>query len=55
VSGKHTLHVKSHSACRNRTMGVEINLVRVEIPLVRVGITFMLAESTLHVKIKLCV
>jgi hypothetical protein len=35
VSGNLTLRVKSHSACDNRTLHVEINLVRVEITLIR--------------------
>jgi hypothetical protein len=53
VTGNHTackitLRVKSHSACVNRTLRVEINLVRV-------GITFVPLEITLHVEITICV
>jgi hypothetical protein len=47
VCRKHTLSVKLHSACGNRTHRVEINLVIVEITLVLVGITFVLVEITL--------
>jgi hypothetical protein len=60
VSGNHTLRVKSHSACGNRTQRAAINLVRVEstlvrvgITLVRVGITFVFMEITLRVGITL--
>jgi hypothetical protein len=53
---KHTLHVKSHSACGNLTLHVEINFVRVEITLVRVLITFVSVLITvIRVKITLCV
>jgi hypothetical protein len=55
VSGNRTLRVKSHSACENRTLRVEITLARVEITLVRVVITFVVVEITLRVEIKLCV
>jgi hypothetical protein len=48
VTGNHTLRVKSHSACVNRTLRVEINLVCV-------GITFVPVEITLRVEITLCV
>jgi hypothetical protein len=47
VSGNHTLRVKSHSACGNRTLRVETNLVRVVITLLRVVITFVRVEITL--------
>jgi hypothetical protein len=47
ASGNHTLRVKSHSACGNRTLHVEINLMRVEITLVRVEITLVRVEITL--------
>jgi hypothetical protein len=43
-----TLREKSHYACENRTLRVEINLVLVEITLVRVGVT-------MRVEITLCV
>jgi hypothetical protein len=48
VSGKHTLRVKSHSACGNCTLRVEINLEPVEITLVRVGVTFVPVEIPLR-------
>jgi hypothetical protein len=35
----HTLYVKSHSACGNRTLRVENNIERIEITLVRVEVT----------------
>jgi hypothetical protein len=53
VSGYHSLRAKSHSACGNRTLHVEINLVRVEFTLVRVGITFVSVDLTLRVEITL--
>jgi hypothetical protein len=53
VSINHTLRVKSHSACGNRTLRVEINLVLIEITLVRVGITFLLVKNQLRLKITL--
>jgi hypothetical protein len=49
ASGNHTLRVKSHFVCGNRTLRAEINLVRVKITLVRIGITFLPVEITLHV------
>jgi hypothetical protein len=39
VSGNYTLRVKLYSACGNRSLRVEINLVRVEITFVRVVIS----------------
>jgi hypothetical protein len=53
VCENHTLRVKSSNG--NRTLCVEINLVRVGITLVRVGITFVPFEITLRVEITLCV
>jgi hypothetical protein len=53
VSENHTLRVKSHSACGNRTLRVKTKLVRAEITLLRIGITFVLVEITLHVEITL--
>jgi hypothetical protein len=50
VCGNATLRVKSNSACENRTLLVVINLVRVEITLVCVGITFVPVEITLRVE-----
>jgi hypothetical protein len=47
VWGSHTLRVKSHFACENRTMRVEINRVRLEITLVRVVITLVHVVITL--------
>jgi hypothetical protein len=44
VSGNYTLRVNSHSACGIRTLRVEINLVRV-------GITFVPVEITPRVEI----
>jgi hypothetical protein len=56
VSRNHILRVKSQSTCGNRTLCVEINLVRVKITLVRVGVTLMRVLITLIcVKITLCV
>jgi hypothetical protein len=60
MSINQTLRVKSHSPCGNRTLGEEINLVRVEISVV---ITFVPVEITLvsvihtlmRVEITLCV
>jgi hypothetical protein len=46
VSGNHTLRVKSHSASKNRTLRVKINLVRVVI-------TFVPFEITMRVEIRL--
>jgi hypothetical protein len=61
VSGNHTLRVKSHFLCGNRTLRVEINLERVQITLGRVeitlvcfGIKFMPVEVILRVEITLC-
>jgi hypothetical protein len=48
VRQNHNMRVKSHSACENRTLSVEINLVRVEI-------TFGPVDITLCVEITLCV
>jgi hypothetical protein len=53
VSENHTLRVKSHSACGNYTLRVEINLMSVAITPVRVGITFMPMKITLRVEITL--
>jgi hypothetical protein len=53
VCENYILHVKSDIVCRNRTLRLEINLVRVKMTLVRVVITFMPAEITLRVKISL--
>jgi hypothetical protein len=55
VSENHNLRVKSLFACGNCTLLVEINLERVEITHVRVGITFVPVEITLRVEITLCV
>jgi hypothetical protein len=55
MSESYTLRVKSYSACGNRTLLVEIKLLRVLTTLVRVGITFMPVEVTLRVEITLCV
>jgi hypothetical protein len=60
---KHTLRVKSHSACGNHTLRLEVNLVRVKSTLERVLITFVRVVITLvnviitliHVKSTLCV
>jgi hypothetical protein len=49
VSGNHTLRVKSHSACGNSTLHVEINLVRVEFTFVSVIITLIRLEIPLCV------
>jgi hypothetical protein len=49
------MRVKSYSACGNCTLGVEINLVRIEITLVRVINTFVPVEVTLRVGITLCI
>jgi hypothetical protein len=54
VSEIHTMRVKSHSACGNRTLRVEVNRVLVEITLLRVGVTFVPVEITLRVEIILC-
>jgi hypothetical protein len=54
VSGNHTLSVKSLSACENRTLRVEIDLVRDKTTVVRARITFVLVLITLHVEITLC-
>jgi hypothetical protein len=40
---------KSHSACRNYTLGVEINLIRVGITIVCVVITLVSVKITLFV------
>jgi hypothetical protein len=53
VSGNHTLRVKSHSVCGDRSLRVEINLVHVEITLLSIGITFVPVETTLRVEITL--
>jgi hypothetical protein len=63
VSENYTLRVKSHSACGNRNLRVEINLMRAEITLVRVVISIVRVVLTLvsviitliRVKITLCV
>jgi hypothetical protein len=55
VSRNHILHVKSHSTCRNRTLRVEINLVRVENTLVCIEITFVVVKMTLCVEIILVI
>jgi hypothetical protein len=47
--------VKSHFACENRTLHVKINLVRVQITLVRVVHTFVPVEITLRIEITLCI
>jgi hypothetical protein len=47
------LRVKSHSACGIRTLSVENNLVRAEITVVRVAITFVPIEITLRVEVSL--
>jgi hypothetical protein len=46
---------KIHFACGNRTLRVEITLVRDEITVVHVVITFVRVKSTLRVEITLCV
>jgi hypothetical protein len=63
VRVNHILRVKSHSAYGNRTLCVEISLVRVEATLVRVVITlvpvvnlhYTCRNHTLRVEIVLCV
>jgi hypothetical protein len=55
VSINHTLRVKSHFTYENRTLCAGIDLVRVKITLMRVGITFVPVEITLRVEITLCV
>jgi hypothetical protein len=55
VSGNLALRVKLHSAYGNRTLRVEINLVRVETILVLVGIIFVSVAITLRVEMTLCV
>jgi hypothetical protein len=54
VSENHTLRVKSHSACGDCTLRVEINLVLVEITLVLFGTTLAPVEMTLRVEIIHC-
>jgi hypothetical protein len=46
---------KSHSACGNYTLRVEITLVRVESIVVSVVITFVRDKITLRFEITLCV
>jgi hypothetical protein len=46
---------KSHSACGNYTLRVEITLVRVESTVVSVVITFVRDKITLRFEITLCV
>jgi hypothetical protein len=46
---------KSHSACINDTLHVEITLVRIDITVVSVVRTFVRVKITLHVEILLCV
>jgi hypothetical protein len=47
VCENHTLHVKSQSACGNRTLRVEINLMRLVITFERVVITLIRVKIAL--------
>jgi hypothetical protein len=53
VCGNHTLRVKAHSTCENRTLRLEFNHVRLEITLMRVEITVVPVEITMRVEITL--
>jgi hypothetical protein len=46
---------KLHSACRNHTLLVKITLVRVEVTVLSVVITFVRVKITLRLEITLCV
>jgi hypothetical protein len=53
ASGNHTLRVKSHSACRNRTLRAETNLLRTFVRVVIIIVSVII--TLIRVKITLCV